>query len=559
MSSVQKTNSTSQQGNSQDDKVYINVPFREKNEAKILGARWDRGQQSWYIPAGVEQALFSKWKQSGDSTSNAQAETTNIKTATNEVRANRQYLAVPYRERIAAKAEGALWDKQVKSWYALPTADRDKLQRWLPENVKNQQAPAMTPREEFAEALQTAGCVVTGQHPVMDGKKHRIETVGDKAGERAGFYVGHLDGHPAGYIQNNRTGEVLKWKAKGYSLSEQEKATLQADSAAKLQQREVAQKIQQNAVACAVRELLVVALPAPADHQYLQAKQARPGDLRIVPVDGSALPADSAVIIGKSWKESKTLRETNPDKLVFTAGDLLLTAQDVNGEIRSVQSIQENGRKRFAAGGAKQDTFHVVGGQGLEALEKAPAIVIGEGYATADTLSQALGYATVAAFDSGNLPNVAKRLREKFPDKPLVIAGDNDVHLELTEGKNPGKEKALAAAKAVDGMAVFPIFAPSEQRYPENLEPLTPSKARSGSLTEEQQQAIAKMKRYTDFNDLVTNSVLGREGVERQVTTRVNNIIEGPKKQLMAQQRQVQKQEQFEKIEQQHQRKVIKM
>jgi len=135
----------------------------------------------------------------------------------------------------------------------------------------------------------------------------------------------------------------------------------------------------------------------------------------------------------------------------------------------------------------------------------------------------------------------------------------NDVHLELTEGKNPGKEKALAAAKAVDGMAVFPIFAPSEQRYPENLELVTPSKARSGSLTEEQQQAIAKMKRYTDFNDLVTNSVLGREGVERQVTTRVNNIIEGPKKQLMAEQRQVQKQEQFEKIEQQHQRKVIKM
>jgi len=35
----------------------------------------------------------------------------------------------------------------------------------------------------------------------------------------------------AGHIQNNRTGEVLKWKAKGYSLSEQEKARLQADSA----------------------------------------------------------------------------------------------------------------------------------------------------------------------------------------------------------------------------------------------------------------------------------------------------------------------------------------
>jgi phage/plasmid primase-like uncharacterized protein len=31
-----------------------------------------------------------------------------------------------------------------------------------------------------------------------------------------------------------------------------------------------------------------------------------------------------------------------------------------------VQSIQENGMKRFATGGAKQDMFHVVGGQGLE-------------------------------------------------------------------------------------------------------------------------------------------------------------------------------------------------
>ncbi len=144
-------------------------------------------------------------------------------------------------------------------------------------------------------------------------------------------------------------------------------------------------------------------------------KQARPGDLRVVPEDGSALPADSVVMIGKTWKEFKAFLEANPEKLVFTAGDLLLTAQDVKDEIRSVQTIQENGSKRFAAGGAKQDMFHVVGGQRLEAF------VIGEGYATADTLSQALG--------------------------------------------------------------------------------------------------------YTDFNELATNSVLGREGVSRQVTTKVNNII----------------------------------
>jgi antirestriction protein ArdC/phage/plasmid primase-like uncharacterized protein len=558
INSVPDTDSARSQGKGQANKTYINVPYREKNEAKALGASWDRGQQSWYIPAGVEQTPFSKWLQAGEVTSTAQVKT-NIQTAADKVRADRQYLAVPYSERVLAKAEGALWDKQVKSWYAKPTADMGKLQRWLPENVKHQQAPAMTPREEFAEALQTVGCIVTGQHPIMDGNKHRIETVGDKAGQRAGFYVGHLDGHPAGHIQNNRTGEVLKWKAKGFSLSDEEKAILQADCATKLQEREVAQQAQQNAVARAVRELLAVAPPAPADHKYLKAKQARSGDLQVVPVDGRKLPADSAVIIAETWKASKALREANPDKLVFTAGDLLLTAQDVNGEIRSVQTIQENGIKRFAVGGAKQDMFHVVGGQGLDELGKAPAIVIGEGYATADTLSQALGYATVAAFDSGNLPNVAKQLREKFPDKLFVIAGDNDVHLELTEGKNPGKEKALAAAKAVEGAVIFPIFPPDEQSYPVNLEPVTPSKARAGSLTDEQQQAIAKLKRYTDFNDLATNCVLGREVVSRQVTTGVNNIIKCHEKQIMAPQKEVRKLEQFEKFEQHQQRKAIKM
>lgn len=524
-------------GKAQDDKIYINVPYKEKSQAKELGAKWDRGQQSWYISAGVEQSLFIKWMQDSDSKPPVKTQAaSSVKGATEGVKADRQYLAVPYSERVAAKAAGAIWDKQAKSWYAAPKADMTKLQRWLPENVKSQQAPAMSPREEFSEALTALGCVVTGEHPVMDGKTHRIEAVGDKSGERAGFYVAHLDGHPAGHIQNNRTGEALKWKAKGYSLSEEEKAKLQAESAAKLHAREVMQKAQQNAVASSVRDLLAVSPPAPLDHHYLQSKQVRPGDLRVVPEDVGALPADSAVMIGKSWKESKELRALNPDKLVFTAGDLLLAAQDVRGEIRSVQSIQENGLKRFAAGGAKQDTFHVVGGQGLDALEKAPAIVIGEGYATADTLSQSLGYATVAAFDSGNLPHVVVQLRGQFPDKPFVIAGDNDLHQELTDGKNPGKDKALAAAHAVDGTVVFPVFGPGEQVYPLNLETVTPAKARAGVLSDRQKEAIAKMKDFTDFNDLATKSVLGREGVDRQIKALVNNIVDRLEQRLENQQ-----------------------
>jgi phage/plasmid primase-like uncharacterized protein len=238
------------------------------------------------------------------------------------------------------------------------------------------------------------------------------------------------------------------------------------------------------------------------------------------------LPADSIILIGKNARESKALREANPDNLVFTAGDLLLTAQDADGQLKAVQSVRANGTKMFAKGTEKHQNFHVVGGAGLEALETAPAIVIGEGYATADTLSQSLGYATVAAFDSGNLPHVAKQLREKFPDKPFVIAGDNDLHQELLDGKNPGRTKAQEAAKAVDGKAIFPIFAPGEQAYPAGAEPIDQDKARAGKLTPEQQEAINQMKRFTDFNDLATKSSLGREAVDRQVRAEVSLTIE---------------------------------
>jgi putative DNA primase/helicase len=177
-----------------------------------------------------------------------------------------------------------------------------------------------------------------------------------------------------------------------------------------------------------------------------------------------------------------------------------------------MQYIQEDGTKRFAKDSRKEGTFHVIGGGGMEALAKAPALAIGEGYATAGSLSEALGFATVAAFDSGNVPTVAKALHEKFPDKPIVIFGDDDKHLEQTQGVNPGRKKAEEGAKAVGGTVLLPIFAPGEQ---------------SGDP-----------KGFTDFNDLANKSTLGKEGVERQAKAAVSMALE--KRQVTAEHNQTQ-------------------
>lgn len=301
-------------------------------------------------------------------------------------------------------------------------------------------------------------------------------------------------GHPAGYLKNNRSGEELKWKSKGYAVSQEERAAQQEQT-----HKAAARRVQAQA-----RGL------QPTD--YLRAKgiQAHEGALTDAQGRTTFLPAADKG--GKQW---------------------------------SMQYIDGEGGKRFARDSRKEGCFHAVGG--LKALEQAPVIVMGEGYATMATLKEQLGLpATVAAFDAGNLLPVAKALREKFPDQPILVAGDDDRALATTLGTNPGREKAAAAARAVGGKAIFPIFAPGENGYPARLKPVTPQAFRAheqararldqdhGELSVQEKQAllgellqpaqldaIATMKRHTDFNDLAQRSALGREALLRQVGLQV--------------------------------------
>lgn len=41
--------------------LILEVPFIEKEQAKSLGAKWDPIKKKWYVPAGVDADLFSKW------------------------------------------------------------------------------------------------------------------------------------------------------------------------------------------------------------------------------------------------------------------------------------------------------------------------------------------------------------------------------------------------------------------------------------------------------------------------------------------------------------------
>ncbi|MCL5825204.1 DUF5710 domain-containing protein, partial [Neisseria meningitidis] len=44
-----------------DERVYVQIPYADREQAKMLGAKWDKEEKSWYIPPGVNQEPFRKW------------------------------------------------------------------------------------------------------------------------------------------------------------------------------------------------------------------------------------------------------------------------------------------------------------------------------------------------------------------------------------------------------------------------------------------------------------------------------------------------------------------
>ena len=143
---------------------------------------------------------------------------------------------------------------------------------------------------------------------------------------------------------------------------------------------------------------------------------------------------------------------------VSADGWLLVPLRDGEGELWNVQRIApwppvDGGPdKLFLKGGRKSGLWHMLG-----SVEPEPdVLLLAEGYATAATLHEATARPVAVAFDAGNLAHVAKTLRAKYPAALLVLCGDDDVQTHARSGTNPGRAKATAAARAVQGLAVFP-------------------------------------------------------------------------------------------------------
>lgn len=402
------------------------------------------------------------------------------------------YLNVSYLAKDRVKELGAKWDPSRKQWYISDRDDKCVFYKWLPDELKP------CPREEFKKQLDKLNCIVTSPHPIMDGQTHRIKVVGDKDGEAAAAYVLYNDGFPAGYIKNYRTGEEIKWKISneiGVYLNKTVLNKLKDESFKKLKEKKLFKEKDRNNDLQKIKDNLLRLKPVTKITPYLATK-------------------------GISY--FKGIYTNYKNELTY------IPVYNIEGSLTGIQCINSEGSKRFFKNSITAGCFHIVGN--IEDLNRNPIVIIAEGYATAATLMGILNVPIVCAFYAGNLKNVAVNLKEKFPEKHIIIAGDDDKYTELTTGVNPGKVKAIEAAKAVGGDVIFPLFLNEEIRFPTGVSPVTPAiylkhqKAisflkenrnltkqekllyKSNLLDSKQLESLNKIKQFSDFNDLIQKS-----------------------------------------------------
>ncbi len=306
----------------------------------------------------------------------------------------------------------------------------------------------------------------------MTGKLQRVPVIGDKGREKSGAYAGFDIGHPAGYIQNYKTGFKENWKS-STTLKENkdEKIDIQnrmEENKALKEERE--QKLQEAYERTALK----------LEDEYNNAKYAF---------------NRHPYLVEKGFDTNFYLKQ---DK----NGNLLIPLKDIDGKHWASQRIFSNGDKMIGATrtpeekeqgieypAKKQGNFHLLGAKNLHAGMQ--EVFVCEGFATAASVYQATNKPTVMGVDAGNLEIVITSIKEKFPKMEIIIAADNDVKKELEGSINVGKSTALGIQK----------------KYPD-IKVTTPRFTN-----------IEAQKGLSDFNDLAKSR--GLEEVKRQIKEQI--------------------------------------
>lgn len=224
-------------------------------------------------------------------------------------------LFVPFHEKDEAKALGAKWDSAREMWYVPPGVEPKRLGKWLEPPKALSESDIIG---QFADACREAGLVLDGP-PIMDGKWHRTgvdEAKNPKA--KQGAYIGNLGGgKPNGYIENKLTGYATPWSVKGAVLTDAERDKQEA-IAREGRERQAKELVAKQERAAQISKRTWDRLKdADSVHPYLVRKQLTGIGARI---DGEALVVPLRDVGGKIWSLQRIFADQDRGKLYVADG-----------------------------------------------------------------------------------------------------------------------------------------------------------------------------------------------------------------------------------------------
>ena len=132
-------------------------------------------------------------------------------------------------------------------------------------------------------------------------------------------------------------------------------------------------------------------------------------------------------------------------------GSLIIPVINERRELVNVQIIKPDGFKMFLLDAQITGAFHLIG-----SVRAGDTILIGEGYATMDTIRAATSMPCVVGFNSNNLHSVSLIIDNLYPANKKLIIADNDWHNNHKPCGNVGLIKGMAAAKAINSDFISP-------------------------------------------------------------------------------------------------------
>ena len=262
--------------------------------------------------------------------------------------------------------------------------------------------------EMQAQGLLVDFLEITGE--IIRVPVQAINSKPDTGGQRSGYYVVNQVGeHMFCTYGNWKTGFEGKWSSiDTNSLSVVDKQALHKQMEQASAQAKEQRKLRQDEVAVEAQERMNICHEA-TEHEYLTNKKVK----------------------------SYGLKQLN--------GNLIVPVYSTTGEIRSLQSIDKKGNKRFKSASEIKGNVFLIGTTFLD-LKDIEKLIIVEGYSTAASVYEATQIPVACVFSANFVLDAVIKL-SKLTGARFILALDNDEN-------GVGEKKAQECASAVLNCAV---------------------------------------------------------------------------------------------------------